>query len=125
MTQHQRTRNWTTYNTHSLLPCVIKRVEPSTPRSNVSEVGQQHHCHKYQTSTGHYHSKKQPPKLPPSQPSLEVLEQTIGIQQGKDACGRHVLARSDWLETDEGYLHGHDETEEVKGNIGYVDSGEK
>ena len=32
-----------------------------------------------------------------------------------------MLAGSDWLETDEGYLHGHDETEEVEGDIGYVD----
>ena len=34
-----------------------------------------------------------------------------------------MLAGSDWLETDEGYLHGHDETEEVERDIGYVDPG--
>ena len=32
-----------------------------------------------------------------------------------------MLAGSDWLETDEGDLHGHDQTKKVEGNIGYVD----
>ena len=32
-----------------------------------------------------------------------------------------MLTRSDWLETNKGDLHGHDETEKVEGHVGHVD----
>ena len=103
------------------LPCVIERVKPSTPRSHVAEIGQQDYGYKHNTSTSNNGSKEQLPKLSPGQPSLEILEQTVGIEEGKDTSCRHVFTCSDWLESDEGNLHRHDEAEEVEGDVGNID----
>lgn len=127
--------------------------EASVGRREPTCVRQVDDGHEHRSGGQRHGQEEQGLELLPGQPVLQVLQEGVDLEQHEHACGdtetawkcssrppggsktqitgqtgsltccRHVFAGPDWLEADEGDLHGQDQADDVEGAVGCGERG--